>query len=83
MNSKRRGGLIIAWKNRFWTKMVFLFLISSEQNVVKNFRATQKMRKNLDNALEKTDWKNIEKWPSYGRLRENFCEKLTFSEKYF
>jgi len=41
------------------------------------------MHKNLDNALEKTDWKKVEKWSSYVRFRENICEKLTFSEKYF
>ena len=61
----------------FGKKLVFILEISSERVGVKNFRATQKMYKNLYNALKQTDWKNIEKWASYRRCRENICKKST------
>ena len=46
---------------RFGPKMGFLFYVTSERVVVKNFIATQKMQNNVQNALQKTDLKNIEK----------------------
>ena len=42
-------------------KMGFLFYVSSERVVAKNFIATQKMHNNVKIALQKTDLKNVEK----------------------